>query len=379
MEPDHFDAFLRAIDARRSRRAAAGLLGGLLALPALARHEDASAKRRKKKKKKNRKGNKNSNTPPACVPNCEGGARCNVADGCGGTCSCAAGSLCWAETCRACDVIHTGNDATSGEALRQRLAAPMNDDAFVYVCPGRYTGYFVQAGGNVVGAGDGADPTTNTILDPAGVSVPVGTSAVLAVTSGVVSRMDNIRVTGSDAMSLHGVHVPAGGTLSVEGCTVTGTRGFGGYGVNVRGTFNALDTTISGNGPLSPSVSGGGGMYIDTPSAVLLEQCRIVDNQAYTSNGGGITLYTGFLELFGTDISSNKALGGPGYHGGGLYSNYGNVTMNDKTRITGNSSSGTGGGIYRENREASYPITLDGATVSNNVPGNCVNVTGCSG
>ena len=52
MDSEHFDALSRAVSARRSRRAAAYLFGGLLALPALVLRDDASAKRRKRKNRK---------------------------------------------------------------------------------------------------------------------------------------------------------------------------------------------------------------------------------------------------------------------------------------------------------------------------------------
>jgi hypothetical protein len=259
------------------------------------------------------------------------------------------------------------------------MAVPLDKDSYVYVCPGRYAGYFVHTGGNVVGAGSGADPKTSTILEAGG--TPGGsTKAVLAVSNGALGRVYDLRITGSGTANLHGLYVPAGGTMSLENCVVTGTRGFGGYGVMVNGTFNALETTISGNGPLSPSVSGGGGMYVDTASGVLLEDCRVVDNQAYTSDGGGITLYQGNMSIFSTEISGNKALGGATYRGGGLYSNYGTVFMNSETRITGNSAGAAGGGgIFRVDRGDAYRIFLEGATVTGNSPDNCRNVAGCTG
>jgi hypothetical protein len=380
MESETFDAVARALSHRRSRRAATGVLGGLLSLPLLASIE-GDAKRHKRKKRKGggkNKGKGKGKGGDTCVPNC-GNAKCNVSDGCGGTCSCSAGSICASGTCQACDVIHTGNDVSSGEALRQKMAIPLDRDSYVYVCPGRYAGYFVHAGGNVVGAGSGTDPATSTILKAGG--TPDGsTNAVLAVANGALGRINDLRIAGSSTANLHGVYVPAGSTMTLENCAVTGTRGFGAYGVMVNGTFNALETSISGNGPLSPSVSGGGGMYVDTPSGVLLEDCRVVDNQAYTSDGGGITLYKGNMSIFSTEISGNKALGGAAYRGGGLYSNFGTVFMNSETRITGNSA-GTagGGGIFRVDRGDAYRIFLEGATVSGNSPDNCRNVAGCTG
>ena len=357
MEDKEFDALSRSLFTRQSRRVVAGLLGGMLALPAVD-WAAAGGKKGKKRKKKHHGGK---------------GPKCDQT--CGGKCTCKAGSLCDGKTCRPCDVTHDGNNVSSGEKLRQKLAASTGT---IRVCPGRYAGYFTHAGGDVLGAGNGTDPATNTILDATGLSVPDGnTRAVLAVASGALSRINNLRVTGSSTQSLHGVYVPAGGTMTLEKGVVTGTRGFGGYGIMVNGTFNALESTISGNGPLSPSVSGGGGIYVDTTSGVYLEKCRVVDNQAYTSHGGGITLFAGNMSIFTTEISGNKALGGAAYRGGGLYSFHGNVSMNSGTRITGNTA-GAGGGIYRAVNDDAYPIALDGATVRDNDPDNCVNVTGCT-
>lgn len=377
MESTTLDAIARSLYTRQSRRGVAGVLGGLLALPLLAGSEGQAKKKKRKRRKHGGKGG-GGNGGGGCVPNC-GNARCSVSDGCGGTCACGTGSLCVDGTCQACDVTHNGNDVTSGATLRQKLATSRSKDSYLYVCPGRYAGYFMHGGGNVVGAGSGIDPATSTILDPTGVSAPGGTNAVLEVPSGTLGRVYNVRVAGSSTDNLHGVRVPAEGAMSFESCVVAGIRGQGAYGVKVYGTFNALGCTISGNGPLTPSVSGGGGMYVDTESGVLLEDCRIVDNQAYTSHGGGITLFAGNMSIFKTEISGNKVLGSAAYHGGGLYSNQGTVFMNSETRIVNNTSGGTGGGIYRVNNGDAFPIMLDGATVSGNHPDNCVNVTGCSG
>lgn len=375
MDPRQFDALSRSLFTRQSRRAAASLLGGVLALQT-AGPVTAGGKKGKKRKNKKQRDKK----APACVPFCgDRNNRCNEGDGCGGRCTCGSGSLCDGGFCHPCDVVHDGNDLSSGDKLRQELSTSTGT---IRVCPGRYVGYFPVNRARVLGAGDGSDPQSNTILDARGAgNVPAATRAVLTPAADSVEiTLSQLRITGSTTPVLHGLYVPTQVQLTLETCTVTENRGDGVYGIMVNGTLDAQGSTISSNGPLSPAVQGGGGLYVDTTAAAYMEDCRVIDNQAYTSNGGGITLFSGLMSIFSTEISGNRALGGPGYRGGGLYSNYGTVSMNSGTRITGNSAgAGGGGGIFRENRGDQYPIDLNGATVSGNSPDNCRNVTGCSG
>lgn len=379
LDSEHFDALSRAVSARRSRRAAAYLFGGLLALPALVLRDDASAKRRKRKNRKRKKPD-NGGDPPACVPDCGGGARCDVSDGCGGTCACAAGSLCWVETCRACDVIHNGNDVASGQALRQKMSIPLDDDSYVYVCPGRYAGYFVHAGGNVVGAGDGADPASSTILDAAGLPVPGGNpKAVLAVASGAVSRIYHLRVTGSTQRLTHGVRVPSGTHLTMDSSTVTGNKGQGVSGLDLLGSFELVDCTISDNGSTTeelPYTYFGGGIHAASTLVSDIIGCHITGNMSGGAGGGGLYVENGPLNVFRTEISGNTARSASG-KGGGIYQTGGSIVLRADTRIAGNTAGAPngGGGIYQQGGA----IEWQGPTVRQNTPNNCVNVPECSG
>jgi hypothetical protein len=377
MESETLDAVARSLGGRRSRRAATGLLGGLLALPLLgATKADAKRKKRKKRKGGGKKGG-GGNGGGACVPNC-GGAKCDVSDGCGGTCVCAAGSICAFGTCQTCDVIHNGNDVTSGEALRQKMAIPLDDDSYLYVCPGRYVGSFTHAGGNLVGAGDGTNPATSTILDLAGGTVPGTTKAVFMVGAGAVSRVYSVRITGSTESLTHGVHVPSNAHLTMNYSTVTGNKGPGITGLYAVGTFELLECTISENGSTDdlPYTYHGGGIRAGNAAVSDIIDCRISDNIAGGNGGGGVYVVRGPLNIFNSEISGNKVLNSLA-QGGGIYQEGGAITLRADTSITGNraGNTGGGGGIYR----AGGTINWEGPTVENNSPNNCVDVPGCTG
>lgn len=381
MESETLDAVARSLFRRRSRRAAAGLLGGLLALPLLGGAQvDAKRKKRKRRKGGGKKGG-GGNGGAACVPKCGGATPvCGVGDGCGGTCVCAAGSICArGGLCYLCDIIHDGNDVTSGEALRQKMAIPIDDDSYVYVCPGRYEGYFVHAGGNLIGAGDGADPATNTILDAAGRALAPGAPrGVVAVASGATSRLAKMRITGSTRAFTHGVRVPPASHLTMESCTVTGNRGSGSCGIDSSSSFELVGCTISDNGSTEdvPNSYFGGGIRAANPQVSDIINSRIVGNVAGGFGGGGLYAEGGPLNIFNTEISGNRVLNAIA-KGGGIYQVSGTIRLRGDTRITGNTAgaSGGGGGIYREGGE----ITWEGPDVSRNVPNNCVNVSQCVG
>ncbi|MCA9876817.1 MAG: right-handed parallel beta-helix repeat-containing protein [Thermomicrobiales bacterium] len=371
MDAEQFDSLSRSLFVRRSRRAAAGWLGGL-AVPLLGwTGGDAKKKRRKKRKKHKGRGKK-----PACTSRCD---RCGAGDGCGGQCNCAAGSICLDGVCRPCDVVHNGDNVASGNALRQKLAVPLDDDSFVYVCPGRYVGYFVHAGGNLVGAGDGADPATNTILDLAGGSVPGSAKAVFAVGAGKVSRVSQVRVTGSTQTLTHGVLVPSGAHLTLQDSTVTGNKGPGVSGLDLRGSFELVDCTISDNGSTTqelPYAYFGGGIHAANTLVSDLIGCRITGNMSGGVGGGGVYTEYGDLNIFNTEITGNEAPGSQG-RGGGIYQVGGSIVLRADTRITGNTAGAPngGGGICRQDGT----IDWQGPTVSGNQPNNCVGVSQCAG
>ncbi|MFT4039417.1 MAG: hypothetical protein QM692_14610, partial [Thermomicrobiales bacterium] len=341
-----------AIGVRKSRRVAASMLGGLAALPAIGLlNADAKKKKKKRKKKKRKK---------SCTPQC--GATCGGADGCGGTCACTSGSTCEGGACQPCDVVHTGDDVASAAALNARLA----QGGTIRICPGRYQGRFKVRDGQVIGAGDGADPASNTILDAAGTAQPAGFEAVVAAgLPGKTTHLSQVRITGGSGQTSVGLLAEENSNTVYDALTVTGNP----QGLIAQGNFTLRNSIISNNIATDPSADGAG-VALFAPQTSVIENCSITGNQVLNGNGGGIFASLGTLTINGTEISGNTT--GAGGSGGGLFVASGSVFIDSGSRVTGNTAgNGGGGGIYRDGGT----VTLFGASVLGNQPNQCFNAT----
>src|SRR5262245_60323543 len=105
MDTRHFDDLIRSLSFRKSRRGLLLTLASTLfvSIPLASSITETEAKRKKRHKKHRQKGRTapapssppSPPSPPApiCTPTCSG-VTCGEADGCGGTCGCAAPSVC---------------------------------------------------------------------------------------------------------------------------------------------------------------------------------------------------------------------------------------------------------------------------------------------
>ncbi len=318
MDSDHFDDLTRLLSGPGSRRwllgTAAGSLFGLGALPVVARNKNNNKKKKKKatlcldgqtiqaskkKKKKLLKGGATpgacaSPPPPVCTPVCAANS-CGT-DGCGGTCVCTGNFVCDAGVCQPCTVV-CGSDSF---ACGQALTAALGTGGTVYACPGLYTGSFVlNKDVSLIGAGQGTDPSTSTILDPKGVN------RVVDVAGTVTAALRGLRITGGEQQTEDGGGIRNAGSLTVSDCTITANR------------------TIS--------VSGGGIANLGT---LTLIASAVTKNEALIGFGGGIA-NSGTVTLDSAcSVTGNTATGASG--GGGIHTNGGTVTLNGAT-VTGNS------------------------------------------
>jgi hypothetical protein len=374
MNGAHFDALTRALGRDRSRRALLPALGSLIFAPLLGSLAvEAKNKKKKKLKKKKKKCNKNPDkkwcknkcrtvtTDPqncgACNNACASGEGCingscctpttcaaegidcgTIPDACGGTLNCGTCSgdaICDSGVCRTCTVTCEGNNAACGAALQTALDA----GGTVVACPGRYIGNFLLDTANVtlIGAGEGDNPASNTILDAD------QSGRVLEIASGFSATLVTLRITGGNGTGASS-GVRNVGTLTMTSCTVidnTTTGGSGGisHNQNATGPLTLNECTVADN---SCDLSGGGITQPNPTQPVTLNNCTVSGNDA-GEFGGGITVQNGTLNVNGGSITGNTA----GTDGGGIF----------------NSEFGT--------------VNLDGADVSGNSPNECTNVTGC--
>lgn len=177
-----------------------------------------------------------------------------------------------------------------------------------------------------------------------------------------------VRVGGSDT---------AAATFSMYGGTISGNHtdancwGPDGAGVEIQnGTFTMYGGTISDNhAEYAGSNYGGGGVCAHTSGTFTMYGGIISDNQSVT-DAGGVTVVGGTMNIYGGTISNNKATNDGGgiwtninefkisgnsvienntaVKGGGVYygSSSNTMTISESARISGNTATGDGGGVY---------------------------------
>ena len=195
-----------------------------------------------------------------------------------------------------------------------------------------------------------------------------------------------VRVGGSD---------PAAATFSMYGGTISGNHaddprsGAGGAGVEIQnGTFKMYGGTISDNYEENAGSNyGGGGVCAHTSGTFTMYGGIISDNQSVT-DAGGVTVVGGTMNIYGGTIRDNTAKGNDGgiwtningfiisgnsvienntaVNGGGVFyqgDSSSNMTISESARISGNTATGNGGGIYFKNKGT---LTMNGGSITGN-------------
>lgn len=283
--------------------------------------------------------------------------------GCGGVCGCDPGFMCDEGECQPCDVRFDGNSITSGQALQNHL----DSGGTIRVCPGRYQHTFVvSASVTLIGAGDGEDAASSTILDAG------GNGRTLSVSPSVTALLRGMRISGGDDNLGGGIYNEGG--LALTACTVSGNNANLGGGIyNAFAATGAL--TLLGCSLADNDANRGGAIDNSGILTVTISGCTFTKNRsdgdagAIYNNGGGIN-------ITGSEISENEsqADGGGIYNATPVVGNPGEVTFDAGCRVTNNRAASTGGGIFNDG-----VVTLNGAAVANNKPDNCAGdpVAGC--
>lgn len=368
MDRVQFDAMARGFAASSSRRWLLGALTGS-ALSVIALSEDAAAKAKKqhyclnganvsakskRKKRKLRKKGAVRGKCKGCMPTCPAGT-CGD-DGCGGTCACAVESLCVDGACQACNVTCDSDPATCGAALQAKLSAGGN----VVVCPGRYkpetaSGFLINHSTptTVVGAGSGADPDANTVLDQQ--------NAVDSMVFWIGNMDAKVSLSGLHMTGGTGTASGPGGFLSwsrnlleVDDCSFVGNTGATeGGGFQHQGPLTMTNCLVSGN----EATTGPGGIYLKPQSPgdeIGISSSVITGNSADAF--GGVLFQTRFSDQSLTVASSTK------------------ITGNTITAATGERA----GGIAMTTTGDLGSANATGATISGNTSPQCLNIGGCS-
>lgn len=260
------------------------------------------------------------------TPICQG----NVCVACSSANQCPASAICMPDgSCRPCDVCHPAGACTFATIQTAIDATPPLST--IYVCPGTYAdpGAFGSVIGirrslRLIGAGDDADPATNTILTPNGPDQPV--MLILADTEDIEVALEGLRLTGATGSGGYGLGVtpaPSVGkvTASLTGCTITNnvnTVTHGGLLVGPQSRVTLVETQVTANTGTDP-----GGIDVHDGHLTLDALSRVTGNTATVGNGGIRCNGTGVVDLPSVDnvtgnfsAGTNKNCGGTGTFNG---------------------------------------------------------------
>lgn len=273
--------------------------------------------------------------------------------------------------------------------------------AVINVGPGDFPGFSVWyqnvtivgagPGSTVIDGGNAADssytPGTSTVtfFDLSEAPLP-GTLSQLQITGG--NNNSNCIPPFGDALN-QGYSCGGGianyfGQLTLNHVTVTNNDALTGAGIYNAGYLSLNSSTVTAN-----YGGAGGGIYNDNPAVgnianfgqVQLNSTQVTNNLAYT--GGGIFNYTGGGQVaLNTSTLSGNAAGAclcsapkqPEFNGfgGGVY-NYGGSLSVTNSKLTGNSSTSTGGAVanggfpdFYDSWLPAAQTTITGSSVSNN-------------
>lgn len=293
-------------------------------------------------------------TPCGPAPTCDGDTILpqSACDG-SGVCEAAAPISCAPDLCHGAECV-CGDVCASGCQFSSVQAAvdAASPGATILICAGTYLGSVaVNKDLTLVGAGDGADPASNTILDAQGNSRVLTTSGESTVT------LQGLRLTGGDAVDGGGVY--NGSDLTMTDCTVTGNTATR-YGVGIYSGGDRL--TMTGCAVTSNFGAGhGGGIYSVSP-LVTMTDCEVSGNET-TRNAGGIQLEEGRALLTGCTIARNWAGGAIG----GILNWAGSLILED-SHVTGNSGNGVGGVYVLTSSDGRITVLGDTSICLNTLP-----------
>jgi hypothetical protein len=272
-----------------------------------------------------------------CTARCTGccaGDTCHIEDNAacgtgGGSCTncLSSNSLCRSGTCQACDVCQTVG-ACAFTSVQAAINATSPQLSTILICPGTYvenagdgsSAVRIVRSLSLIGAGDGADAATNTILRPqladrSVVLVP-GSSGNPTV------AFEGLRITGGSDVSGRGINLGNSCVVSITDCTITDNHtGVNGAGINLVAQVQLTLTNTHVTANTANSFGGGGIDASGTNNVVTLDADSRVTVNSAVSAGGGIFASPGTVNLPSvdnvTDNSPNDCAGPGPFNGPG--------------------------------------------------------------
>ncbi|MCB1009122.1 MAG: right-handed parallel beta-helix repeat-containing protein [Acidobacteria bacterium] len=250
-------------------------------------------------------------------------------------------------------------------SLREAIVAA-NDDAAYHGCS----------------AGAGADRIVFSLALPATIALGSDLPVIASTLAIRGPGADQLAIDGQDLHRLLRVNPPIGihPWLGVEELTLT--RGLApDHGGGARIVSGAVGYFRRVRFLSNRATNGGGGLAVTTLGVAGVEECWFSGNVALgPSGGGGIAAFGPSAQILidRTTISGNHADAATAA-AGGLAVKHSSVTVTRST-ISGNSATGSGGGILLQSAADPASLVLHDSTVTNNVSdSNLNNVSGKGG
>ena len=259
----------------------------------------------------------------------------------------------------------SGNKATSGGGIYSYKGSTLTMESGAIIGNGATSsgggvynnGTFIMNGGRIGGTTSAEANTANN-----GGGIGNGSDGAFTMTGG--------EITGNTATKNGGGVYGYGGTFKFESGTISGNTAGGtlnlegGGGVfNYCTKFTMTGGTISGNKVEASGLTYGGGVFQES-STFTMTGGTIIGNEA--NCGGGVNVYSGTFKFEGgtiggtTPAEANKASSG-----GGVNNYRGTFEMSGTAVISGNTATGSGGGVYT-GWDSFAKSTITGGTISGN-------------
>lgn len=146
---------------------------------------------------------------------------------------------------------------------------------------------------------------------------------------------------------------------------VNGSGDGGALANNNSASFVVLDSTFTGNMVLGTPSRGGGAVFSQNESQMVIARSVISANQS-TEGGGGIALNNNtVVSLVESEVSGNIATGAGGEGGGGIVATNDSTLNVVRSTISGNETGDTGGAISLE-AGANGELFMSASTLSGN-------------
>ncbi|MAP55595.1 MAG: hypothetical protein CL605_11900, partial [Altibacter sp.] len=251
-------------------------------------------------------------------------------------------------------ITGAGDASITGGTVNGNLAA--REGGGLWNGTGTMTVTDVSINGNDA-QGAGADDGGGGIFNNGGTLIVDGTSTIVGnIASGAAG-------SGGGIFTL-------GGSLTVDNISISGNsanRAGGGIEINGGTSYTFNNLVLNTNSITTPNPGNGGGLHITGPANTTFNGGSIINNSA--NEGGGLWNGSGLMDINGTIITGNSALG-PNTGGGGIFNlGGGTVDIDAATTLTGNIASGAtpggrGGAIF--NNTNGSLVLASGLTINGN-------------